>query len=117
MKKNNLKEPQIWNLICEQIDKVRFKKTPNPWVNPTNENTEFPNNDAQPYQSQDTFNKTDDKKLVRKIKNQVRKKKTKENKTKKKEITMSQFLNDDALIKEFINDMITNSSNHRRKYK
>ena len=49
--------------------------------------------------------------------NQVRKKKTKENKTKKKEITMSQFLNDDALIKEFINDMITNSSNHRRKYK
>ena len=85
MKKNNLKEPQIWNLICEQIDKVRFKKTPNPWLSPIKENSEFSYSDEVKFYSPEVFRDKDtertkrDKKLVRTIKKQLRKKKSKKN--------------------------------------
>ena len=79
-----------WNLICEQIDKIRFKKKTNSLVFPQREEfddgivtapSDLSDTDAQTYSSTDMFNRQDyPKKKVRKIKNQLRKKTPKKKK-------------------------------------
>ena len=115
-KSQNNYEPNDWRIMCEQLDKQLFTPIPNRWTHPKQEDAEFPNNDAQQFYSKDVFRdrNDNDKNLVRKIKKQVRKKKTKEDTTKKRVVSLTQLLNDDELRKEFINNQIERNSNRSR---